>query len=774
MQKPQGLFVTDLPSRFGLLPGGAWPESTHSALIVPITQSGQSQSIGFLIAGISPRKAFDDDYRGFLELAAGYVGTAVSNARAYEAERRRADELAELDRAKTTFFSNVSHEFRTPLTLMLGPAEDALADQAQPLPARQQERVAVIYRNCLRLLKLVNTLLDFSRIEAGRVKAVYEPVDLAAFTSELASVFRSAIERVELRLVVDCPPLPQLIYVDKAMWEKIVLNLLSNALKFTFAGEITITLRAVASQIELEIRDTGTGIPAEQLPHLFERFHRVQGAAGRTHEGSGIGLALVQELTLLHGGSVRVTSVVGQGSAFGVTIPVGMAHLPADQVSLTPTDQKIASGALPYVEEALHWLPPINQENEQAKVEPISLPTPAFPFSGTPGSPTKHILLADDNLDLREYVARLLAPFYIVEAVTDGQAALEAALIRPPDLVLTDVMMPRLDGFALLKALRADPRTRTVPVIVLSARAGEEASLEGIEAGADDYLSKPFSARELLTRVRAHLNLHQIRQETEEQLRQFNEMLEKGIAQRTQELVQRNQDLDRFAYVASHDLKSPLRAIDNLAHWIAQDTRELLPAASQEHLRKMRSRIKRMEKLLDDLLAYSRSARHQYPTELVDTAQLIDDIVNLLAIPEAFTITTEAPLPVLVTARVPLEVVLRNLLANAIKHHARVDGKVLVAADDQGDMIEFTVQDDGPGIAEKHHTRIFEIFQTLQPRDVMEGSGMGLAIVKRFVESRGGTIRVASVEGQGATFRFTWPKDAARSNPPEQADKFSG
>jgi signal transduction histidine kinase len=454
--------------------------------------------------------------------------------------------------------------------------------------------------------------------------------------------------------------------------------------------------------------------------------------------------------------------------AFVVTIPTGITHLPADQISTRPTDQKIAPSALPYVEEALRWLPTLNEANEAIRMEPVySLPLVA-PFSGTPQNPTKRILLADDNLDLREYVTQMLAPYYTVESVADGQAALEAALVRPPDLVLTDVMMPRLDGFALLKALRADPRTRTVPVIVLSARAGEEASLEGMDAGADDYLSKPFSTRELLTRVRAHLNLRQIRQETEEQLRHFNEMLEKGIAQRTAELVQRNQDLDRFAYVASHDLKSPLRAIDNLAHWIAEDTRELLPAASQEHLHKMRSRVKRMEKLLDDLLVYSRSGRHQYPTELVDIAKLIDDIVNLLAIPEAFLITTETPLPVVVTARVPLEVVLRNLLANAIKHHERADGKVLITAHDQGDVIEFTVQDDGPGIAEKYHKRIFEIFQTLKPRDVMEGSGMGLAIVKRIVESRGGTISVTSAEGQGATFRFTWSKEAARPNPQEQ------
>ena len=230
--------------------------------MLPIPSTRAHEPAGLLVAGVSARLRLDEQYRGFLELVAGQIGTAVANARAYEEEKKRAEALAELDRAKTAFFSNVSHEFRTPLTLMLGPVEDALADPAEPLPPRQRERLETAHRSSLRLLKLVNTLLDFSRIEAGRVQAVYEPTDLAALTAELASNFRSACEKAGLRLVVDCPPLPQPVYVDRDMWEKVVLNLLSNAFKFTFEGEIAVRLRAVGDAVELAVHDTGTGIPA--------------------------------------------------------------------------------------------------------------------------------------------------------------------------------------------------------------------------------------------------------------------------------------------------------------------------------------------------------------------------------------------------------------------------------------------------------------------------------------------------------------------------------
>jgi len=394
---------------------------------------------------------------------------------------------------------------------MLGPIEDALADRADALAPSQRERLDIAHRNSLRLLKLVNTLLDFSRIEAGSARAAYEPVDLAAYTVELVSGFRSAVERAGLRLLVNCAALSAPVYVDPDMWEKIVLNLLSNAVKFTFEGEIAVTLRQVGDGAELEVRDTGTGIPAAEIPHLFERFHRVRGAQARTHEGTGIGLALVQELARLHGGTVRVASALGVGTTFTVALPLGAAHLPADRVVDAPAARPMAPGSPSYVEEALRWLPDIPDTSDVSPSWNDARLNPDGGQDGLEAEPTVRILLADDNADMRDYLARLLGVRYSVRAVADGEAALEAALAWAPDLVLSDVMMPRLDGIGLLRALRAAPQTRTTPVILLSARAGEDAAVEGLDAGADDYLVKPFAARELLARVRTHVELARLR-----------------------------------------------------------------------------------------------------------------------------------------------------------------------------------------------------------------------------------------------------------------------
>jgi PAS domain S-box-containing protein len=456
---------------------------------------------GRLVVGLNPRRPFDDQYRGFLELVAGQLATAVANARAYEEERKRVEALAELDRAKTAFFSNVSHEFRTPLTLMLGPLEEAMARE---LPAEARAQLEVAERNGQRLLKLVNTLLDFARIEAGRAQASYEPIDLGALTAELASNFRSACERAGLTLEVDCPPLGEPAYVDRGMWEKIVLNLLSNAFKFTLQGGISVSLKRTGNRCVLAVRDSGAGIPPEALPRMFERFHRVEGTPGRSHEGSGIGLALVHELVKLHGGSIGVDSELDKGSTFTVAIPCGAAHLPAERLKAARAEATTGVRADAYVDEALGWLPGADRP-------------PAAPKTG------KRILVADDNADLREYVRRLLAEEYEAEAVADGAAALAAARARKPDLIVSDVMMPGLDGFGLIRALRADLELRTTPVVLLSARAGEEARMEGLGKGADDYLTKPFSARELLVRVGALLQSADYRREAEGRLRESEE-----------------------------------------------------------------------------------------------------------------------------------------------------------------------------------------------------------------------------------------------------------
>jgi PAS domain S-box-containing protein len=508
------LLVEDLRHSLGELPAGALAIPLQQALVLPIRSAGQDSVVGVLMVGINPGRVLDKDYRHFLEMTAGHLATAIANADAYEAERKRAEALAELDRAKTTFFSNVSHEFRTPLTLMLGPAEDALADTDAPLPPQQRERIEILHRNGLRLLKLVNTLLDFSRIESGRIQIIYEPTDLATLTTELASVFRSTIERVGLTFTVDCPPLPEPIYVDREMWENIILNLLSNAFKFTFEGEIAVTLRWAGTRVDLAVRDTGVGIPPEELSHIFDRFYRLPGTKGRTYEGTGIGLSLVQELVRLHGGSIEVSSLVDRGSTFTVFIPTSSAHLPKERIGATRTVVSTAIGASPYVEEALRWLP--REEGETRRgggKESVAEEFPLSPSHLVPvSSSSARILLADDNGDMRDYVKRLLGDRYEVEAVNDGIAALAAIRERVPDLVLTDVMMPRLDGFGLLKKLRANSDTREIPIIMLSARAGEESRVEGLEAGADDYLIKPFSARELLARVESNLKMARLRQ----------------------------------------------------------------------------------------------------------------------------------------------------------------------------------------------------------------------------------------------------------------------
>ncbi len=499
--------VLDVRRRFGDLPGGPWPEPPETAVALPVNRPGLEWPYGLLVAGISPRRALDESYRELLTLVASHIATAVSNARSYEEERSRAEALAEIDRAKTLFFSNVSHEFRTPLTLILGPVEDLLSGHGGPLSEAQREEVEVLRRNALRLLKLVNTLLDFSRIEAGRVQVSYAPTDLARLTADLASSFRSAIERAGLRLEVDCPPLPEPVYVDRDMWEKIVLNLVSNAFKFTFAGTIRVALAWRGDRVELTVSDTGTGIAPGELPHIFERFHRVQGAQSRSYEGSGIGLSMVRELVHLHGGEIEVASVPEEGTTLKVSLPAGSAHLPGERLGAAPELASTALGTAPFVEEALRWLPDL----------PDPEPVPAVP--GETGR--ARILVADDNADMRDYLVRLLGDRWEVEAAADGRTALAAILEHPPDLVLADVMMPGLDGFELLRALRTHPRTGTLPVMLVSARAGEEARLEGLAAGADDYVVKPFSARELVARVASQLALQRARSEADTILRQM-------------------------------------------------------------------------------------------------------------------------------------------------------------------------------------------------------------------------------------------------------------
>ena len=493
--------IDGLAPRFGGIPCGGYEAAPDSALVLPIALPGEQALFGFAVAGVSAARALDADYFGYYDLLGAALNTAVGNVVAYEKEQRRAEELAQIDRAKTAFFSNVSHEFRTPLTLILGPLDDALADLTEPLGPVQRKRVDLTHRNALRLLKLVNSLLDFSRIEAGRVQATYVASDLARLTADLASVFESAMAKGGLRYEVDLQDPGEPVWVDRDMWEKIVFNLLSNAFKFTLAGSVAITLRRHAGMARLSVIDTGSGIPHAELPRVFERFHRIEGTPGRTYEGTGIGLALIQELVRLHGGAIAVHSVEGQGTRFDVDLPFGHAHLPderiVDAAAAEPAPAQRMGAA--FVEEALRWLP-----DEEASASARTAPAGTLLL---PAAPLPRILIADDNNDMRAYLKALLDPHAEVTACADGEAAFELLLRDPPDLLLSDVMMPKLDGFGLIARIRAHDTLRDLPVMLLSARAGEEAKVEGLQAGADDYLVKPFAAAELLARVQRQVQL---------------------------------------------------------------------------------------------------------------------------------------------------------------------------------------------------------------------------------------------------------------------------
>lgn len=495
----------DLAQAFGEMPKGAWPSAPKNSLVIPITKSS-NEAYGVIVVGLNPYRLFDDKYRGFFSLVSDQVSAAFASVHKLEEERKRAEALAEIDRAKTTFFSNISHEFRTPLTLLLAPVEDALNDPL--LTDEHRLRMEVAYRNALRMQKLVNTLLEFSRIEAGRSEGKFCRVDICALTEDLASTFRSAIERSGMQLHVRCEKITGEVYVDPDMWERIILNLVSNAFKYSNHGEISIQISQSDNKVHVSVSDTGVGIPEDQLTSVFDRFYRVENTGGRSQEGTGIGLSMVKELVKLHHGTITVNSILHKGSTFTVSIPVGKDHLNQQQIVESGMEHSAFRHSTAFVEEAMKWIP--------SQTQPVETPLPVVEHDDR-----NTVLLADDNADMRDYVRRLLSDQFRVITAKDGEEAYQKMLEYRPDLLLSDIMMPRLDGFGLLTKVRSHPDLKTVPVIFLSARAGEEAKVEGLDAGADDYLVKPFSARELLVRVSNHIRINQVRRETEMQFYQL-------------------------------------------------------------------------------------------------------------------------------------------------------------------------------------------------------------------------------------------------------------
>jgi signal transduction histidine kinase len=750
--------VDGIRARLGEQPCGPYDEAPDTALVLPIEQPGLPLPVALLIAAISPRLPFDDVYRGFFDLLAAALRGALTRVAAVEAERRRTELVAALDHAKTLFFSNVSHEFRTPLTLILGPLEEALTEPQ--LSAAQQERLEIANRNANRLLKLVNSLLDLSRIEAGRAEARFEPTDLSALTEDLASSFRSACKSAGIDLLVSCAPLRAAVRVDHAMWEKIVLNLVSNAFKYTLEGSIGVQLRESGDAVELLVADTGVGIPGADLERIFDRFHRVEGQAGRPVEGSGIGLALVRELVHLHEGTVSARSVQGQGSVFTVTIPYGRVRIAPDrranpQYAMPGDGGRIADS---YVSEALHWLP-------DSTPEPVTTDRP----EAAPGALAARIVLADDNADMRGYIQRMLeAAGYLVIPVNNGKAALAAIHAGPlPDLVISDVMMPEMDGFELLAALRSAPLTSGIFVMLLSARAGEEARLEGLAAGADDYMVKPFGARELRARIDGAIKLARLRREAaaREQALHVQIEIERGRVKLRESEAAANTRKDEFLAMLAHELRNPLAPIGAAA--------ELMANMPLDEARLKRTglvitrQVRHMTGLIDDLLDVSRVTRG-----LVDISRTVQEVssVALNAVEQALPLI-EAHGHQLVTdlANEPgrilgdhmrLVQVVTNLLNNAAKYTPD-GGTIHLSTAVAGPDITITVMDTGIGIAQEVQPRVFDLFSQAErtPDRSQGGLGLGLALVKNLVELHGGRVGCFSAGlGQGSTFTVVLPR----------------
>jgi signal transduction histidine kinase len=726
LESRKPVVIADLASKVDL---GAWPSrpsKPRDALVLPLVRSADAPPTGILVVGLSPRLCLDDAYRGFLELIAAQMATGIGSAEAYEEARERADRFAEIDRAKDAFYSNISHEFRTPLTLLLSPVEDLLREESGRLNEEQRKALLAARRSAMRLRRLVNGLLDLASLEAGRLALVAEPTDLAHLTREIASTVESSMASAGLRFVVDCPPLPRAARVDRNAWETIVLNLLSNARNYTRRGTVTLRLRAVGDRVRLVVSDTGAGIPPDVLPHIFDRFYRSPESGARSVEGTGLGLSLVRELARAIGGEVGATSAPNEGSTFTVEIPF-------ERAGSEPLEDGERS--------ALHERPIAESDMLLDVTEPAAI----TPESADEESDRPRVLVVEDNPDMRQYLADVLARDYEVHAVGDGNAALASLPTFLPDLVLSDVLMPGIDGLALVRALRSSPEYRWIPAILITARAGEDAALEGLGSGADDFIVKPFFSRELRARVQTHIELARMRRDVAEAAMK-----------------------DTFIGMVSHELRTPLTSLRLQVLLLGRQAEKGTTFSAR--VESLHRNVTRMEALVDDLLSFSAIkarglALRREQVDLASICQLAAEEQMLITQRKVNVEVPSEPVLTLVDARL-IQQVVSNLLSNAIKYSSPPSPVVLRLSIVEGEAV-MSVQDQGPGIPSDAVPHLFDQFYRAPKIEVRSGSraglGLGLAICKAIVRAHDGRIEVESEIGRGSTFRVHLPLAGART-----------
>jgi signal transduction histidine kinase len=707
--------------------------ATIRAVAVAISRGSADPVAGFLVAGINNDFASDESCRHFIETIGIGLGRSVAAARARELERARTRSIAALDHAKTALFSNTSHELRTPLSLILGPLQQVLDDVSVPGSAREQ--VALARRSASRMLKMVNGLLDFSRIEAGEWIGSFQPTDLAQLTRDVVAMFSSTAEGAGLRLFVDCPPLAQAVYVDHEAWERIVSNLLSNALKFTPAGSIRVQIRGEREQAVLTVQDTGIGIAGEDLSRIFSRFQRVDDPRARAYEGTGIGLALVRELVHIHGGSVTAESSPGRGTVMTVRLPLGREHLTGNVLTEEPSAMRVGAAAALFVEEARGWVDGGALQQVGTSGQSLGFEHNGSSIARAAGSDGK-VLLVEDNNDMRDYLCRLLSPHYTVDLAPKGVNAFEMAVDNPPSVVISDVMVPGTDGFRLLRDLRSDTRTRDLPVILVSSRADPESTLEALELGADDYLVKPFGARELLARIRATLHSARIRSDDAEARGRAEQRARTGGELRAllndlraaQRRIAAAGDAERRRIERNlHDgAQQRLMAI-RLELGLLSEGLERDPSAAQQELDRLRSE-------LDEALEELRELAHGlYPPLLASDGlcAAVSAAARRATIPVEVDGSDFPRLPRAIESAAYFCCL--EALQNAAKH-AGEGARATVRLDVRNGSLQFNVSDDGVGF----------------DRDAVSG-GYGLTNLADRLEALGGEAAITSVPGKGTT-----------------------